>query len=110
MTAVHIPMMVVHIPMMIVHIPMMMVTVHIPTLHNFQLVPLFLQTRCHFVSCESVQITSAGHIIIIIIIIIIVIIIIIIIILGIFFMHGIYTYIPGTNHVPRKHCVATILM
>jgi len=71
---VHIPMMVVRIPMMIVHILMMMVTVHTPTLHTFQLAPLFLQTRCHFVSCDSVQITSAGHIIIISIIIIIVII------------------------------------
>jgi hypothetical protein len=38
------------------------------------------------------------------------IIIIIIIILGISFMQGIYTYIPETNHVPREHCVATILM
>jgi hypothetical protein len=26
------------------------------------------------------------------------------------FMQGIYTYIPETNHVPREHCVATILM
>jgi len=25
-------------------------------------------------------------------------------------MQGIYTYIPETNHVPREHCVATILM
>jgi hypothetical protein len=25
-------------------------------------------------------------------------------------MQGIYTYISETNHVPRKHCVATILM
>jgi hypothetical protein len=25
-------------------------------------------------------------------------------------MQGIYTYIPETNHLPRKHCVATILM
>jgi len=40
----------------------------------------------------------------------IIIIIIIIIILGIFFMQGIYTYIPETNHVPKKHCVATVLM
>ena len=40
----------------------------------------------------------------------IIIIIIIIIILGISFMQGIYTYIPETNHVPREHCVATILM
>jgi hypothetical protein len=39
----------------------------------------------------------------------IIIIIIIIIILGISFMQGIYTYIPETNHVPREHCVATIL-
>jgi phosphoribosyl 1,2-cyclic phosphodiesterase len=38
------------------------------------------------------------------------IIIIIIIILGISFMQGIYAYIPETNHVPREHCVATILM
>jgi hypothetical protein len=38
------------------------------------------------------------------------IIIIIIIILGISFMQGICTYIPETNHVPSKHCVATILM
>ena len=36
--------------------------------------------------------------------------IIIIIILGISFMQGIYTYIPETNHVPREHRVATILM
>jgi hypothetical protein len=33
-----------------------------------------------------------------------------IIIIGISFMQGIYTYIPETNHVPREHCVATILM
>jgi hypothetical protein len=38
------------------------------------------------------------------------IIIIIIIILDIFFMQGIYTYISEKNPVPRKHCVATILM
>jgi len=25
-------------------------------------------------------------------------------------MQGIYTYIPETNHVPREHCVAVILM
>jgi hypothetical protein len=25
-------------------------------------------------------------------------------------MQGIYTYIPETNHVARKHCVAAILM
>jgi len=25
-------------------------------------------------------------------------------------MQGIYTYIPETNHVPREHCVSTILM
>jgi hypothetical protein len=25
-------------------------------------------------------------------------------------MQGIYTYIPEINHVPREHCVATILM
>jgi hypothetical protein len=37
-------------------------------------------------------------------------IIIIIIIIGISFMQGICTYIPETNHVPREHCVATILM
>ena len=36
--------------------------------------------------------------------------IIIIIILGISFMQGIYTYILETNHVPREHCVATILV
>jgi hypothetical protein len=35
---------------------------------------------------------------------------IIIVILGISFMQGIYTYIPQTNHVPREHCVATILV
>ena len=43
-------------------------------------------------------------------VIIIIIIIIIIIVLGISFIQGIYTYIPETNHVPREHCVATILM
>ena len=42
--------------------------------------------------------------------VIIIIIIIIIIILGISFMQGIYTYIPETNHVPREHRVAAILM
>ena len=42
--------------------------------------------------------------------IIIIIIIIIIIVLGISFMQSIYTYIPETNHVPREHCVAAILM
>jgi len=41
---------------------------------------------------------------------IIIIIIIITIILGISFMQGIYTYIPETNHVPREHSVAAILM
>jgi hypothetical protein len=41
---------------------------------------------------------------------IIIIIIIIIIILDISFMQGIYPHIPETNHVPREHCVATILM
>jgi hypothetical protein len=25
-------------------------------------------------------------------------------------MQGIYIYIPETNHVPREHCVAIILM
>jgi hypothetical protein len=35
---------------------------------------------------------------------------IIIIILGISFMQGVYTYIPETNHDPREHYVATILM
>jgi hypothetical protein len=39
-----------------------------------------------------------------------VIIIIVIIIFGISFMQGTYTHIPETNHVPREHCVATILM
>ena len=47
---------------------------------------------------------------IIIIIIIIFIIIIIIIILGIAFIQSIYTHILETNHAPREHCVATILM
>ena len=48
--------------------------------------------------------------IIIILTVYIIIIIIIIIILGISFMQGIYTYIPETNHIPREHRVATILM
>jgi hypothetical protein len=25
-------------------------------------------------------------------------------------MQGIYTYIPETNHVPREHCIAAILI
>jgi hypothetical protein len=54
--------------------------------------------------------TTTTTTIIIIIIIITTTIIIIIIILGISFMQGIYTHIPETNHVPREHCVATILM
>jgi hypothetical protein len=40
----------------------------------------------------------------------VIIIIITIIILGISFMQDIYAYIPETNHVPKEHCVATILM
>jgi regulator of protease activity HflC (stomatin/prohibitin superfamily) len=40
----------------------------------------------------------------------VIIIIVIIIIIGISFMQGIYTYIPETNHVPRKHRVAAILV
>jgi len=54
------------------------------------------------------------HTIIIIIIIVIIIIIIIInitvIIPRISFMQAIYNYIPETNHVPREHCIAAILM
>jgi hypothetical protein len=42
-------------------------------------------------------------------IIIIIIIIIIIVKDAISFMQGIYTYIPETNHVPKKYNVATIL-
>jgi len=42
--------------------------------------------------------------------IIIIIIIITIIVLGISFMKGIYTYIPETNHVPKEHLVAAILL
>ena len=34
----------------------------------------------------------------------------IIIIIIISFMHGIYTYIPETNYVPREHSVAVILL
>jgi len=59
-----------------------------------------------YLACGSI---SAFHEFIIIIIIVIIIIIIIIIV-GISFMQGIYTYIPETNHVPREHCVAAILM
>ena len=44
-----------------------------------------------------------------IIIIIIIIITIIIIIIIMYFMQGIYTYIPETNHVPREYSVAAIL-
>ena len=47
---------------------------------------------------------------IVVVVIITIIIIIIIIILGISFMQGIYTYIPETNHVPREHHVAAIMM
>jgi len=36
--------------------------------------------------------------------------IIIIIIVIISFMHGIYTYIPETNYVPREYSVAAILL
>jgi len=45
-----------------------------------------------------------------IIIIIIIVIIIIIIIPGISFMQGIYTYISETNHVPKEHRVAAVLV
>ena len=64
-----------------------------------------------FLSClTTVSLSGINPLRIIIIIIIIIIIHIILIILGISFMQGIYTYIPETNHVPREHCVATILM
>jgi hypothetical protein len=56
----------------------------------------------HFTIIKSLD--SEGRTLIIIIIMII------IFILGISFMQSIYTYIPKTNHVPREHCVATILM
>ena len=46
----------------------------------------------------------------IITIIIIIIIIIITIIMFISFTHGIYTYIPETNYVPREYSVAAILL
>jgi len=35
---------------------------------------------------------------------------IIIIIIIISFMHGIYTYIPETNYVPREYSIAAILL
>jgi hypothetical protein len=38
-----------------------------------------------------------------------IVIIIIIIIIIISFVHGIYTYIPQTNYVPREYSVAAIL-
>jgi len=53
----------VHIPMMITAHITMMITVHIPMMisahtnddgnsaHTFHVAPLFLQTRCHLVSC-----------------------------------------------------------
>jgi hypothetical protein len=47
---------------------------------------------------------------IIIIITIIINIVIIIIIIGIYFIQGIYTFIPETNHVPMEHRVAAILV
>ena len=31
-------------------------------------------------------------------------------IIGISFMQGVYTYIPGTNRYPGEHCIAAILM
>jgi len=43
-------------------------------------------------------------------IIIIIIIIIVIIIIIISFMHGIYTYIPETDYVPKEYSVAAILL
>ena len=39
-----------------------------------------------------------------------IIIIVVVVVLSIFFMEGIYTHIPETNHVPREHCVAIIVM
>ena len=51
-------------------------------------------------SLQEMDLYCVGHIIIIIIIIT----------LGISFMQGIYTYIPETNHIPKEHCVSTILM
>ena len=69
-----------------------------------------LLSGCHIDQYECFLVFFFLFFLSIIIIIIIFIIIIIIIILGISFMQGIYTYIPETNHVPREHCVATILM
>jgi hypothetical protein len=75
---------------------------------HFHLAPGFKNEWSYtFVPLHAFMVWTATDIIIIIIIIVI---IIIIIILGISFMQGIYTYIPETNHVPREHCVAAILM
>ena len=37
-------------------------------------------------------------------------IVVIIIIINIYFMQGVYTYIPETNYVPREYSVAAILL
>ena len=40
--------------------------------HTFQLALLYLQTRCHLVSCVSVQITTAGDIIVVVVVVVVV--------------------------------------
>jgi len=54
-------------------------------------------THCHRVTTQLQEI-------------IIIIITIIIVIITIYFMQGIYTFIPETNYVPREYSVAAILL
>jgi len=64
---------------------------------NCQLEPLVEGNNCQREKISEIR----GAIIIIIVIIIIII---------ISFMQGIYSYIPGTNYVPREYSVAAILL
>jgi hypothetical protein len=54
-------------------------------------------------------VTTKMSIIFFIIIIVVVVVVVVVIILVITFMHGIYSYIPETNHVSRIYCVAAVL-
>jgi hypothetical protein len=75
-----------------------------------QQVNVLLAWRGMFLSNDIWTVCSRAGIAPITVLFIIIIIIIIIITLGFSSMQGIYTYMPETNHVPREHCVATILM
>jgi hypothetical protein len=72
-----------------------------PTIQQNHNQSVFLTILCYVMCC------------VVVVVVVVVVIIIIIIIIGkdtISFMHGIYTYIPETNHVPKEYNVLLLLL